>query len=100
MRFDVDRCRRRPTSRRLLIYLDSSTFGAVARNDAGADELDAALRTAIDDEMGIGVAAPWHDDEVALLSFGSALDRVTGVIRRYTLDVRMRSSEALINQEL
>jgi hypothetical protein len=100
MRFEVDRCRRRPTSRRLLIYLDSSTFGAVARKDAGADELDGALRTAIDDETGICVAAPWHEDEVALLNFGSTLDRVTRVIRRYTLDVQMRGSEALIGQEL
>jgi hypothetical protein len=100
MSFQVDRCRRRPTSRRLLIYLDSSTHGAVAREDAGADELDAAIRTALDDETGICVGAPRHDDEVALLNLGSALDRVTRVIRRYTLDVRMRSPEALIDQEL
>ena len=100
MKFEVDRCRRRPTSRRLLMYLDSSTFGAVARKDAGADELDAAIRTAIEDEAGVCVSAPWHDDEVALLNLGSTLDRVTRVIRRYTLDVRMRNPESLIDQEL
>jgi hypothetical protein len=100
MRFEVDRCRRRPTSRRLLIYLDSSTFAAVARKDAGADELDAAIRTAIDYEAAICVGASWHEDEVALLNLGSALDRVTRVIRQYTLDVRMRNPETLINHEL
>lgn len=100
MRFEVDRCRRRPSSRRLLFYLDSSTFAAVARKDTGAEGLDAALRTAIDEETGICVAAPWHEDEVALLKFGSALDRVTRVVRRYTLDARMRSAEVLIGQEL
>jgi hypothetical protein len=83
-----------------LIYLDTSTFGALARGADETEPLADALRTALDSETGVCVGAPWHDDEAALLRFGSKLDRLVQTIRTYTLDVRMKFDEELINYEL
>src|SRR4051794_17847955 len=100
MDFTVECCRRRPNCRRLLIYFDTSTFAALARNDDGAGPLTRALRQALDEEHAVCVGSPWHDDEAALLRAGPKLDLITKAIRTYTLDVRMRFDEELIDREL
>jgi len=100
MNFSIDRCRRRPNSRRLLIYLDTSTFGKLANGDEGSGDLGSALGRALDQQQAVCVGAPWHDDEVALLRVGPTLDLIVKTIRAYTLDVRMRFDQELIDREL
>jgi hypothetical protein len=100
MDFSVDRCRRRPNCRRLLIYLDTSTFGKLANGNEGSGDLASALGRVLDQEQALCVGAPWHDDEVALLPVGRPLDLLVKTIRTYTLDVRMRFDQELIDREL
>jgi hypothetical protein len=100
MDFSVDRCRRRPDCKRLLLYFDTSTYACLARGDDGAERLDALLRRALDEESAICVGSPWLDDEVALLRFGPKLDRLVQAVRSYTLGLQMKFEEELTDFEL
>jgi hypothetical protein len=100
MDLSVDRCRRRPDCKRLLVYFDTSTYGCLSRGDDGAERLDGLLRRAIDQQSAICVGSPWLDDEIALLRFGPRLDRLVQAVRSYTLGLQMKFKEELIDFEL
>src|SRR6266542_2409856 len=100
MDFSVERCRRHPDCKRLLVYFDTSTYACLTRGDDGAERLDGLLRRAIDEGSAICVGSPWLDDEVALLRFGPRLDRLVQAVRSYTLGLQMKFEEELIDFEL
>jgi hypothetical protein len=100
MDFSVDRCRRRPVTRRSLVYLDSSTFDAIAKRDEAAVEITDALTRALEEERAICVCSPWHEDELALMHPGPTLNAVVRVVRTYTRELQMRPESELMSAEL
>jgi hypothetical protein len=100
MDFDVHRCRRRPDCSRALIYLDTSTFDAIAKRDTAAAGLVESLDRALAEERAICVGSQWHDDELALMDIGPVLNANVRAMRTYTHDLRMRFENELITREL
>lgn len=96
----VDGCRRRPNCRARLFYFDTSTYGVIARGDEGAERLSQLLSQALEDGSGICVGSPWIDDEVSLVQSETIHDRLRKTVRSLTLELRMKFSEVLINEEL